>query len=61
MFNDGGVYLSLHGSVTMSVNMVLADYPYDVQNITITVVSWAHTASEIFIYPSGENVKDSIS
>lgn len=26
----GEVYLSLHGTITLSVNMVLSDYPYDI-------------------------------
>lgn len=27
--HDGRVYLSLHGSITVSINMILANYPYD--------------------------------
>lgn len=51
----------MHGSIGIDASIDLKKYPYDTQNISITITSWAHTASEIFVFPSGEVKKDSIS
>lgn len=40
--------------------MDLVKFPYDVQNISTTITSWAHTTEEIFLFPMTDDPADSI-
>lgn len=53
--HTGEVDFSFHGEVTLNINMALSYYPYDVQNVTMIITSWSHTADEVFLYPYGAN------
>ena len=53
--NTGEVYVDLNGNIVANINMILEKYPYDTQNIDFTITSWAYTASEIFLYPAGDD------
>lgn len=50
----GYVTFDLHGEIELNMNMVVSNYPYDTQNVTMILSSWSHTADEVFLYPYGE-------
>lgn len=51
----GDIILDLHGEVVLKVNMIVSNYPYDIQNVTMILSCWSNTIDEVLIYPYGEN------
>lgn len=41
--HTGEVYIDMNGHIDVSVNMILANFPYDTQNVTLTLTSWSYT------------------